>query len=97
MSDDLLRIDYFLNPRGVLRSYNIPYGVGMQLEGRVVGIIEDGFSSPNWFEYRVVYPNGQEIGGAEYQKRRGFPDIEQADAALHEWCKAWPLPIFPKN
>ncbi len=93
-----MKIDYMgRHPIGIVETYDIVYGEGRHLEGRVRGIVEEGFDEANWYQVEVVYParhperlHAIEIGGNlnNYKElKRAVPTLKKARAKLMKWCE----------
>lgn len=97
-----MRIDYEQNPHAIVRRFAIPYGDGLYLEGRIIGVTEEGFDDVNWFQGEVVYNNHKEhypeIGGVQFDKfyqalKRGAEQLGEVEKKLKAWCKSMRLEI----
>ena|SRR3989344_3175048 len=94
-----MRIDYMQNPLAIVERAVIPYGDGLELEGRIVAHVEEGFDEVTWFSGEVRYPRHNcEIGGVQtdefYQDlNRGAPTLEGVEEKLALWCMSMGLEI----
>ncbi|MEK6926951.1 MAG: hypothetical protein AABX11_00815 [Nanoarchaeota archaeon] len=100
-----MRIDYQKNPLAIVERFVIPYADGLRIEGRILGITEEGSSDVNWFQGEVVYDNCKEdhpeIGGMHlnsfYQTlKRSVKSIGEVERRLRAWCKSMHLEISDK-
>lgn len=105
-----MKIDYERNPLAVVKRFTIPYGDNLFLEGRIRGVIEDGYNEVNWFVGEVCYPNSPErnrrreveIGGQSSNRlyqilKRGSPVLEKVEQTLKNWCTEFGLEISSKS
>ena len=94
-----MKIDYIKNPLAIVERVVIPYDDGLELEGRIVAHVEEGFNEATWFDGEVRYPTHNcEIGGVQtdefYQDlRRGAPTLEGVEEKLALWCMYFGLEI----
>ena len=106
-----MKIDYERNPLAVIKRFTIPYTVpyaeGMFLiEGRIRGIIEEGYDEVNWFVGEVCYPKLPQIGrnrdieiGGQWNNKlyqelkMGSPVFEEVEQILRNWCRDYGLEI----
>ncbi|MDD5651764.1 MAG: hypothetical protein PHF86_15320 [Candidatus Nanoarchaeia archaeon] len=92
-----MKIDHVENPLGIIDKYFL---IPLHLEGRIIGITEEGFDDVNWYEINVVYTHSsirKEIGGNlnNYKKlRRGAPTLKEAQSMLIKWCNEMDIDTF---
>ena len=101
-----MKIDYLRNPLAIINRFVIPYGdpsENLQLEGRIIGHIEEGFNHVTWFDGKVVYPKHKcEVGGQQFSReyeelKRGDSNLRVVALKLKEWCKSMNLKIARKR
>ena len=97
-----MKIDYEKNTLAIVKRFAIPYGEGLYLEGRIRGIIEDGFDEVNWLQGEVVYNNHPdhhpEVGGMQFDRfyqafKRGVEtsskDIKKGLREMERRLRSW--------
>ena len=97
-----MELDHITNPLGIVKRFSIPYGDGLHLGAHIRAITEEGYTDPNWFEFRVFYPSHRnvEIGGnlnSYRELKRGTSTPEETEARLRSWCKVSNLELIELN
>lgn len=94
------------NPLAIVKRFDIPYGnlgEDLHLEGRIIGHMEEGYDSVNWFSGRLVYPKrGCEVGGQRFDKlhkdlKKGASTIMEVKLKLKRWCDSMGLKIVSEE